>query len=163
MIRIIKCCFQPTSLRSVYTGTSEETAISSQTLTESDYEGAAELRLALRRFLQRSEEVARRHKLTPQRYQLLLLIKAARGQATIGSLCRALHLGQSNVTQQVRRAENLKLVRRELSTTDARVRYLRLTAEGERRLARAVAELREDRERLRLALAESSRPANPHR
>ena len=98
--------------------------------------------------------MARRHKLTPQRYQLLLLIKVADGQATIGSLGRSLRLGQSNVTQQVRRAENLELVRRELSSTDARVRYLRLTAEGERRLTGAVAELREDRERLRVALAE---------
>jgi DNA-binding MarR family transcriptional regulator len=155
VIRIIKCCFRPTPLRSAYTGPREEkTAISSQTPTESDYEGAAALRLALRTFLQRSEQVARRHKLTPQRYQLLLLIKVADGQATIGSLGRSLRLGQSNVTQQVRRAENLELVRRELSSTDARVRYLRLTAEGERRLTGAVAELREDRETLRVALAE---------
>src|ERR687887_533619 len=66
VIRIIKCCFQPGSLRSAYTGPSEEKAIPSRALTESDYMGAAELRLALRRFLRRSEEVARRHKLTPQ-------------------------------------------------------------------------------------------------
>jgi DNA-binding MarR family transcriptional regulator len=115
---------------------------------------AAELRLALRRFLGRSEAVTRKHKLTPQRYQLLLLVKAASGQATIGSLCQSLRLGQSNATLQVRRAENLKLVRRELSPTDARVRYLLLTAEGERGLARAVAELREDRETLHRALTE---------
>ena len=48
----------------------------------------------------------------------------------------------------------VKLVRRTLSPTDARVRYLLLTAEGERRLAPAVAELREDRETLSRALAE---------
>lgn len=103
--------------------------------------------------------MTRAHKLTPQRYQLLLLIKAADGRATVGSLCRSLQLGQSNVTQQVRRTENLGLVRRELSATDARVRYLRLTAEGERRLARALMELREDREALRQALAEIEPPS----
>jgi DNA-binding MarR family transcriptional regulator len=122
-------------------------------LTEADYFKAAELRRALRAFLRRSEVVARSHGLTPQRYQLLLQIKAAKGAATIGSLCRDLQLGQSNVTQQVRRVENEGLVRRELSKDDARVRYLRLTATGERRLARAVADLAEDRDRLTSVLA----------
>jgi|SRR5919198_75852 DNA-binding MarR family transcriptional regulator len=119
-----------------------------RTPTEADYVSAAELRRALRSFLRRSEVVARSHGLTPQRYQLLLQIKAAKGEATIGSLCRDLQLGQSNVTQQVRRVENEGLVRRELSRNDARVRYLRLTARGERRLAGAVADLAEDRDRL---------------
>jgi DNA-binding MarR family transcriptional regulator len=44
-------------------------------------------------------------------------------------------------------------VRRELSKDDARVRYLRLTATGERRLARAVSDLAEDRDRLTSVLA----------
>jgi DNA-binding MarR family transcriptional regulator len=138
--------------------TGQGDAIPSQEPTESDYQDAAELRLALRRFLRRSEEATRRHKLTAQRYQLLLAIKAAGDQATIGSLCRSLQLGQSNVTQQVRRAENLGLLHRELSATDARVRYLRLTAEGERRLAGVLMELREDRQTLLLALAEIEPP-----
>jgi DNA-binding MarR family transcriptional regulator len=58
----------------------------------------------------------------------------------------------------VRRAENLGLLHRELSATDARVRYLRLTAEGERRLAGVLMELREDRQTLLLALAEIEPP-----
>jgi DNA-binding MarR family transcriptional regulator len=122
-------------------------------LTEADYLDAAELRRALRGFLRRSEIVSRAHGLTPQRYQLLLQIKASKGGATIGSLCRDLQLGQSNVTQQVRRVENEGLVRRELSKNDARVRYLRLTAKGERRLEGAVADLAEDRDRLVSVLA----------
>lgn len=138
--------------------TDRETPIPSQKPTQGDYQDAAELRLALRRFLRRSEEATRRHKLTAQRYQLLLAIKAGGDQATIGSLCRSLQLGQSNVTQQVRRAENLGLLHRELSATDARVRYLRLTAEGERRLAGVLMELREDRQTLLLALAEIEPP-----
>ncbi len=124
------------------------------TVSESDYKDAAELRLALRRFLRRSEHVVRAHRLTPQRYQLLLLIKASDGKATVGGLAEALQLGQPNVTQQVRRAEDLGLVRRELSATDARVRHVQLTPEGERRLAGAVADLREERASLAAALAE---------
>lgn len=113
-----------------------------------EYESAAELRLALRRFLNRSERVTRAAGLTPQRYQLLLLIKTSSTAPTVGSLARSLQLSQSNVTQQVRRAEDIGLVRRDLSTTDARVRYLSLSAEGSRRLARAVAGLREERDLL---------------
>jgi DNA-binding MarR family transcriptional regulator len=116
--------------------------------TEAEYAKAAELRLALRKFLRRSEEVTRAHGLTPHRYQLLLQIRASNGRATVGGLAAALQLGQSNVTQRIRRLENAGLVRRELSKEDARVRYLRLTAKGDRRLAGAVAELAEDRDEL---------------
>lgn len=121
---------------------------------DGDYHEAVELRLSLRRFLRRSEQVVRAHGLTPQRYQLLLFIKAADGAATVSGLTQSLQLGQAGVTQLVRRAENLGLVRRELSQTDGRVRLLRLTPEGERRLAGAVAELSEDRTALIDALAQ---------
>jgi DNA-binding MarR family transcriptional regulator len=50
--------------------------------------------------------------------------------------------------------ENEGLVRRELSKRDARVRYLQLTAEGERRLARTVSDLAEDRSALIAALTD---------
>ena len=126
---------------------------------QSSYEEAAQLRLALRTFLRRSETVARAHGLTPQRYQLLLLIKTSKEQATVGGLCRSLQLGQSNITQLVHRAEKLGLVRGEPSATDARVRYLHLTPEGERRLGGAVAELAEDRVKLVAALTELPSPA----
>jgi DNA-binding MarR family transcriptional regulator len=130
-------------------------------LTDREYEEAVQLRLALRTFLRRSEEVARAHKLTPQRYQLLLLIKTSEGKATVGRLCRSLQLGQSNVTQLVRRAEDLGLVRRELSPSDARVKHLRLTPEGERRLAAVVADLAEDRSKLIAALTDAGQPEPP--
>ena len=126
---------------------------------DDDYREAIELRLALRRFLRRSERVVRAHGLTPQRYQLLLFIKAADGRATVGGLTESLQLGQAAVTQLVRRAENLGLVRRHLSKTDARVRFLELTPDGERRLAGAVAELSEDRAALIDALAELTHEA----
>jgi DNA-binding MarR family transcriptional regulator len=119
--------------------------------SEADYRQAGELRRALQDFVRQTERVARKHGLTTERYQLLLFIKlAARdgGGATVGELATELHLANSTVTQLVRRAENLRLIRRELSDRDARIRYLRLTEEGERRLAAAVAELHGERARL---------------
>jgi DNA-binding MarR family transcriptional regulator len=116
-----------------------------------EYELAAELRKVLNVFLRHSELITRKHGLTAERYQLLLFIKAASDDGdgpTVTELASELQLANSTVTQLVRRAENLRLVRRELSDRDARVRYLRLTAEGERRLRGAVADLHDERARL---------------
>lgn len=114
-----------------------------------EYEEAAALRAALRRFLRESESATRESGLTVEQYELLLLIKTTgNGAATVGGLHRALARRQSGVTQLVRRVENLGLVSRELSDRDARVRFLRLTEDGERQLARTVARLRKERVRL---------------
>jgi DNA-binding MarR family transcriptional regulator len=124
----------------------------------SDYERAGELRRALQAFIRQTELIARRHGLTNERYQLLLFVKLATrdgGGATVGDLAAELYLAKSTVTQLVRRAENLRLVRRELSDHDARIRYLRLTEEGERRLAAAVLELGSERDRLVSLLADA--------
>ncbi len=120
-------------------------------LTSADFQSAVALRQALQAFTRASERVLRSHGLTSERYQLLLAIKAAElggAQVTVGDLARSLELAVSTATQLVRRAENLGLVRREHAERDARIRHLRLTGEGERRLAAAVGELREDRGRL---------------
>jgi DNA-binding MarR family transcriptional regulator len=111
----------------------------------------ADFRAALRRFLRRSERVARSSKLTPQRYLLLLMIKGARDgreQSTVTELAERLQLAQSTVTELVRRAEEAGLVDREQSETDARVAHLRLTDEGERRLALAFTNLASERAEL---------------
>src|SRR5690242_5376821 len=100
----------------------------------------AEFREALRRFLRRSERVARASGLTPQRHLLLLMIKGAPDgseQSTVTELAERLQLAQSTVTELVSRAEEAGLVSREQSQSDARVAHLRLTAEGERRLEKA--------------------------
>jgi DNA-binding MarR family transcriptional regulator len=105
-----------------------------------DVVNVAEFRSALRRFLRRSERIARQSGLTPQRHLLLLMIKGARDgseQSTVTELAERLQLAQSTVTELVRRAEEAGLVRREPSASDGRVAHLRLTAEGERRLARS--------------------------
>lgn len=115
------------------------------------YADAADLRAALRRFLRRSEEVARRHDLTPRQYLLLLMIKARTdqgGHSTITELVERLALTQSTVTELVQRAEDAGLVSRAPSPIDGRVVYLSLSTIGEQRLAGAFTELGPERELL---------------
>ncbi|HXY85931.1 MAG TPA: MarR family transcriptional regulator [Gaiellaceae bacterium] len=117
----------------------------------------AEFRAALRRFMRRTERIAQSSGLTPQRYLLLLMIKGApdgTGRSTVTELSERLQLAQSTVTELVRRAEQARLVEREQSSTDARVAYLRLTEEGERRLARAFTDLGSERAALRAAIVQ---------
>jgi len=121
-----------------------------------DFVNVAEFRGALRRFLRRSERVARSSGLTPQRYLLLLMIKGSADgseQSTVTELSDRLQLAQSTVTELVRRAEEVGLVEREQSASDGRVAHLRLTAEGERRLGRAFTDLAAERRELREAFA----------
>jgi DNA-binding MarR family transcriptional regulator len=116
----------------------------------------AEFRSALRRFLRRSERIARSSGLTPQRYLLLLMIKGAPDgaeQSTVTELAERLQLAQSTVTELVRRAEEVGLVERKTSSVDGRVAHLRLTEEGERRLAKSFTSLAGEREALRATFA----------
>lgn len=122
----------------------------------------AELRSALRRFLRRSELAAAKCGLTPQRYHLLLMVKGApdgSGRATVGELSERLQLAQSTTTELVARSVEAGLVERESSTNDARVVYLRLTSEGERRLACAFTALETERQQLFEAMAAFTHPS----
>jgi DNA-binding MarR family transcriptional regulator len=117
-----------------------------------DYLDVAEFRSVLRRFLRRTETVARSAGLTPQRYLLLLMVKGAPDGSevsTVTELSERLQLAQSTVTELVGRAEQAGLLIRKPSETDARVAYVCLTDEGERRLARAFSTLESERETLR--------------
>jgi DNA-binding MarR family transcriptional regulator len=128
----------------------------SEELTAEAAMRGAEFRAALRRFLRRSERVARASGLTPQRYLLLLMIKGAPDgseQSTVTELAERLQLAQSTVTELVSRAEEVGLVEREPSPADGRVAHLRLTEEGERRLARSFATMSAEREQLRAVFA----------
>ena len=112
----------------------------------------ADFRESLRRFLRQSERIARQSGLTPQRHLLLLMIKGARDgseRSTVTELAGRLQLAQSTVTELVSRAEEAGLVSREQSQSDARVAYLSLTDEGERRLAAAFTGLETERTQLR--------------
>jgi DNA-binding MarR family transcriptional regulator len=122
----------------------------------SDVVAVAEFRAALRQFLRRTERIARTSGLTPQRYLLLLMVKGAGDgseRSTVTELAERLQLAQSTVTEIVSRAEEAGLLAREQSTTDARVAYLRLTEEGERRLMLAFTGLASERSLLRETFA----------
>jgi DNA-binding MarR family transcriptional regulator len=117
---------------------------------EHAYQEAAELRRALRRFLHRSEEIARRFDLTPRQYVLLLMIRVGEsdGGTTVGALVESLQLTQSTITELVHRAEEAGLIAREHSPLDGRVVLLSLTEVGRARLAGAFAELGPERQTL---------------
>lgn len=122
-----------------------------------DYRRIAELRAVLRRFSRRSEQIARAEGLTPRQYLLLLMIKGAPSgeeRATVTDLAERLQLMQSTVTELVRRAEDGGLVRRMPSQEDARVSWLHLTPQGERRLAAVARKLGPERRRLVQMLAQ---------
>jgi DNA-binding MarR family transcriptional regulator len=116
----------------------------------------AAFRAALRAFLRKAERNARKSGLTPQRYLLLLMIKGAADgseQSTVTQLAEQLQLAQSTVTELVRRAEEIGLIDREQSDSDGRVTYLRLSAEGERRLMQAFTSNEQERQELRSVIS----------
>ena len=122
----------------------------------SEYQSVAELRGALRKFLRVSEQAARRHGLTQQRYLLLLMIKGAPDgsqRSTVTSLAERLQLAQSTVTELVARAVQAGLVARDPSSDDGRVVFFSLTPEGERRLAGLLRDLRAERASLAMMVA----------
>jgi len=130
-------------------------SVASRELTTEDVVTVAEFRSALRKFLRRSELVADSCGLTPQRYLLLLMIRGApdgSGRSTVTELSDRLQLAQSTVTELVGRAERAGLIQRERSEKDLRVAHLRLSPEGERRLALSVRGLDEQRHERRQRL-----------
>ncbi len=117
------------------------------------YRTAADFRAELRRFLRRSEDCARAHGLTPRQHLLLLQIAGSDdGVGRISDLVGRLALTQSAVTELVQRAEEAGLVRRSPSPRDGRVVDLRLTPDGEARLAAVHRELGPERDHLRVVL-----------
>lgn len=115
------------------------------------YQAAAELRETVRRFERRTELIARRHGLTPQRHALLLMIKGASDgneRSTVTELAERLQLKQSTVTELVARAEAAGLIIRRPDDRDGRVVRLALTVRAEQRLAATMGEMGRERERL---------------
>ena len=119
--------------------------------TTDDFARAAELREALRRFQRSSDDASAAAGLTSRTYQLLLMIKTARsgnGQASLRELEARLQLGKSTITELVLRTEKRGLVRRDLNRERPGSIAVRLTPQGERRLAAVVAGLGDERRRL---------------
>jgi DNA-binding MarR family transcriptional regulator len=121
---------------------------------ELDLDRAAAFRSALRQFLGRTEVVAGQAGLTSQRYDLLLMIRAGSSKPSglrVTDLTGLLHLRQTAVTENLKRAVAAGLVERYPSDTDGRVSLLKLTPEGEQRLMRTFNALHDDREALAAA------------
>ena len=106
-------------------------------MTRDDYENLLAFRVGLRRFLHWSETQARGVGLTPAQHQLLLAIKGHRGDSgpAIGDLAGYLLLRHHSAVELVDRAEAAGLVERWGDDADGRITRVRLTAEGEARLA----------------------------
>jgi DNA-binding MarR family transcriptional regulator len=75
-------------------------------------------------------------------------------QATMSELSERLQLAQSTVSELVDRAEDAALVNRTQSHSDARVTHVRLTNDGETRLARALMTSTAERRRLQQAVSQ---------
>ncbi|MFL5950618.1 MAG: MarR family winged helix-turn-helix transcriptional regulator [Gaiellaceae bacterium] len=120
------------------------------TPTTKDYETAARLREALRRFARVTELVTREHGLTPRTYQLLLMIRTGRqpGRAGIPELEERLQLGRSTITELVSRAEAAGLVQRELDRDRRGAISVAITEAGRRELAELIVALGDERRRL---------------
>lgn len=125
-----------------------------QRVSAIELQRAAAFRSALRRFIARTDEVARAGGLTSQRYDLLLAIKSGPGEtSTVTELAGRLSLRQTAVTELVKRAEEAGLIERTASAVDGRVFVLALTAEGKRRLLKAFVGLRDERRQLAEAMS----------
>jgi len=106
-------------------------------LSREDYENLLAFRTSLRRFLHWSETQARAAGLTPAQHQLMLAVKGHPGVhgPAIGDLAGYLMLRHHSTVELVDRAEAAGVVERWGDDDDGRVTRVRLTAEGEARLA----------------------------
>jgi DNA-binding MarR family transcriptional regulator len=116
-----------------------------------DYRGAAQLRIAMRQLTHATDLVARRHELTPKRYELILLIQAADEEgtpATVTSLRGQLLTTQGSVTQLVDAAVRAGLVERKRSPVDRRSSLLHVTPLGQQRMRKVYHDLGPERTRI---------------
>jgi len=121
--------------------------------SQTELERTAAFRTELRRFLRRTSAVTTDAGLTPERYDLLLMVYASPGhRSSVTQLCDALQLRQTAVTELVKRAVEAGLVKRRQSPDDARVSLIELTADGERRMHAVFDALRDDRDAFAEAL-----------
>src|SRR5690606_4233856 len=107
-------------------------------ITKKRYEVLGNFRYELRRFLRYSEQISRKHGVTPLQYQLLLQIKGfpGRERASVSELAERLQAKHHGVVSLVTRCEALGLVRRRVDDSDRRRVMVELTEKGEKRLER---------------------------
>ena len=111
------------------------------TLDKREFEALSQFRYQLRRFLRFSEQVTRRHGITPLQYLLLLHVKGFPGRdwATVGELAERLQALHHGVVALTSRCEKLGWVKREQGRNDRREVEVHLTAKGERVVAQMAA------------------------
>jgi DNA-binding MarR family transcriptional regulator len=118
----------------------------------SEAQDVLDLRLAIRRFDGATARACRRAGLTPQVYQLLLIVAARAPDALgvgVGEVAALLELGQPATSELVRRALAARLVERRPLEHDRRRAFLTLTGHGEETLGEVLAALRTERTELR--------------
>ncbi|MEY4140472.1 MAG: hypothetical protein RLZZ371_2654 [Pseudomonadota bacterium] len=112
--------------------------LEAHSLEKHDFEILSDFRYQIRKFERFSEEVSRRHGLTPLQYLLLLHIKGYPGRdwATVGELAERLQAQQHGVVALISRCETMRLVERRRSTEDRRRIEIHLLKKGEQLLTK---------------------------
>ncbi len=107
-------------------------------LSAEDFQNLLAFRTGLRRFLHWSQTQAKSAGLTPAQHQLLVAIKGHPGgqDPAISDLAASLLLRHHSAVELVDRAQAGGLVERMDDPGDGRVTRVRLTADGEARLAK---------------------------
>jgi DNA-binding MarR family transcriptional regulator len=108
------------------------------TVTKRQYDALANFRYRLRLFLRYSEEITRKHGMTPLQYQLLLQVKGYPGRewASVTELAERLQAQHHGVVSLITRCEKAGLVKRAPNEADRRTVHVRLTRKGEKALQR---------------------------
>ena len=105
-------------------------------LDDAHYAALAGFRRALRQLMADSEQICAASGLTTQRFQALLAIRAAPGQAmSVGALAEELVLKHHSAVELAGRLEQAGLVDRKSDPDDKRRVLLTLTASGRTRLS----------------------------
>ena len=112
--------------------------MSGDKLVKADYEALAEFRLGLRRFLDFSEQAAKKVGLTPRQHQALLSIRGFPGKdrITVGELADHLLIRHHSAVELSNRLEALGLIERSADQADGRRTLLGLTPMAEDILTR---------------------------
>lgn len=124
-------------------------------LEAGEYRQLAAFRHALRRFVRFSEAAAEAMGLTAQHYQAMLALCASpEGRLTINDLAQQLLIRHNSAVGLVDRLNKQGLATREPAPDDRRKVHLRLTAKGDRVLARLADVHREELRRIGPELTE---------
>ncbi|PDS76691.1 helix-turn-helix domain-containing protein [Rhizobium sp. L43] len=107
-------------------------------LRQEDYQALADLRFALRQFMDFSASAAQSEGLPVQQHQALLAIKGQRGSEamTIGMLAERLIIAPHTATELVGRLSDAGLVERHADPADRRRQTLLLTEKADELLTR---------------------------